>query len=571
MHVPVFLISLLFLVSPARAETIDAIAAVADNNVITCYEVAKDTQEMLMQLRQSGEKNLPSADELNRRSLDARIMNTLQLEEAQKLELSVNPEEMGNAIRDIESKNGMPPGQLEQVVNQQGGNFEDFKEKIHDQLLIGKVINVAVRSKVQVSEEAISEYYRKYLAVAKARREVQVAQIFLTIPPEPTPQQLAKVRARIRDIHQQLEQGKEFSQLVALYSEAPDRQQQGIMGWFMEGGISQRFAPALDLAVNEITDPIRSPSGFHILKVISERWKEPENIGVSHDEIHARHILLQIPSTADEATREKIHQRARSIADDMQGVSDKAFSIRATEASQGPSATSGGDLGWFKKGAMVASFEKAAFALQAGETSGVVETNFGLHIIRIVEKRHVDPNSLESNRDQIQSILSNVAIQDQLPRWTASLRANATIQYKSCPAISINPDSLRPEQQASSQSIEVMDIEVKVALELWRQAWVKRDLKTYFAAYSDDFKPGKEFKNIEAWKASRRIRISNKKNIQIRVENVEIDYQQDNQARVIFTQKYTSPRFSQTDTKQLQLQRSEVGWKITRELTALPQ
>jgi len=571
MHVPVFLISLLLLVSPARAETIDAIAAVVDNNVITCYEVAKDTQEMLQQLRQSGEANLPSAVELNRRSLDARIMNTLQLEEAQKLELSVNPEEMGNAIRDIESKNGMSPGQLEQVVNQQGGNFDDFKEKIHDQLLIGKVINIAVRSKVQVSEEAISEYYRKYLAVAKPRREVQVAQIFLTIPPEPTPQQLAKVRARIRDIHHQLEQGKEFSQLVALYSEAPNRQQQGIMGWFMEGGISQRFAPALDLAVNEITDPIRSPSGFHILKVINERWKEAKSVGVSHDEIHARHILLQIPSTADEATREKIYQRARSIADDMQGVSDKAFSIRATEASQGPSATTGGDLGWFKKGAMVASFEKAAFALQAGETSAVVETNFGLHIIRVVEKRHVDPNSLESNRDQIQSILSNVAIQDQLPRWTASLKANATVHYKNCPSITINVNSPRPEQQASRQSIESMDVEVKVALELWRQAWVNRDLKAYFAAYSDDFVPGKKFNSIEAWKTSRRMRISNKKNIQIRVENVEIDYEQDNQARVIFTQKYTSPRFSQTDTKQLQLQRSESGWKITRELTALPQ
>ncbi len=571
MHVPVFLISLLFLAMPARAETLDAIAAVVDNNIITCYDVEQDTQQMLMQLRQSGETKLPSSKEISRRSLDARIVNTLQLEEAQKLELSVAKDEIDNALSDIENKNGMEPGQLAEAVNQQGGNFDDFKEKIHDQLLISKLINVAVRSKVQVSEEAIGEYYRKYIAVPKARREVQVAQIFLTLPSEPTPQQLADVRAKIRKIHQQLEQGKEFSQLVALYSESPDRQQQGIMGWFMDGGISQRFAPALDLPVNGLTDPIRSPAGFHILKVVNERWKEPENIGISHDEIHARHILLQIPTSADEATRKKIQQRAESIAEDMQGASDEAFSIRATEVSQGPSASVGGDLGWFKEGAMVASFEKAAFALKAGATSGVVETNFGLHIIRIVAKRHIDPNSLESNHDQIQGILSNVAIQDQLPRWTASLRANATIRYKTCPQIAISEITVQPRNDASEQSIQVLDAELKSALTHWRQAWMKQDLDAYFAAYSDDFKPGKQFASIKAWKASRRARISNKKHIKIVIKSLEISYLSNNSARLIFSQEYSSASFSQTDTKQLLMQHSESGWLITRELTALPQ
>jgi len=571
MHVPVFLISLLLLAMPARAETIDSIAAITNNNIITCYEVAQDTQNMLMQLRQSGESSPPSRQELDRRSLDARIVTTLQLEEAKKLELSVGSKEMDNAIADIESKNGMTPGQLQEVVQQQGANFEDFKEKIHDQLLISKVINIAVRSKVQVSEEAISEYYRKYLAIPKARREVQVAQIFLTLPSEPTPQQLTQTRDKIRNIHHQLQEGKEFSQLVALYSESPDRQQQGIMGWFMEGGISQRFAPALDLALNAITDPIRSPAGFHILKAVNERWKEPENIGVSHDEIHARHILLQIPSAADEATRTKILQRAESIAEEMQGVSDQAFSIRASEASQGPSASNGGDLGWFKKGAMVASFEKAAFTLKAGETSGVVETNFGLHIIRVVEKRHIDPNSLETNRDRIQSILSNVAIQDQLPRWVASLRANATISYKVCPQIEITPPSIQARTESSKQPIQALDTEVKKTLEKWRQAWEQQDLKAYFSAYADNFLPGKQFKSIKAWKASRRMQISNKKHITIAVQKLEISYPEEGYARVIFTQHYSSPKFSQIDTKQLQLQRFESGWKITRELTALPQ
>ncbi len=570
MHFPFLLVSLLLLALPARAETIDAIAAIANNNVITCYEIEKDTQEMLSRLRQSGAVNLPSTEKLNRRSLDARVIKRLQLLEAKKLELSVDHEELDNAIQDVESKNGMVPGQLKEVLEQQGTSFEDFKENMHDQILVSKLINIAVRSKLQISEEAISEYYRKYIAVPKARREVQVAQIFLALPDEPTPELLDEVRNKARNIHSQLGKGKDFTQLVAIYSESPDRQQQGVMGWFMEGGISQRFAPILDLPVNGLTDPIRSPSGFHIIKAVSERWKEPEILGASHDEVHARHILLKIPSSADEATRKKIYQRAESISEDMQGATDEAFAIRAKEASQGPSASNGGDLGWFKKGAMLPVFEKSAFAMQAGQTSAVVESKFGLHIIRVVAKRHIDPNSLEVNHDKIQQILSNVALQDQLPRWIAGLRADATITYNRCPSISADLPAIDLGDEDAAQMISRLELALKAALEVWRKAWVNQDLKTYFAAYSPAFKPGKTYAGIDAWKASRRSLITNKQHIQIDIQNLKITHLEENHARLEFSQHYQADGFSKNDTKLLLMKQSESGWHIIREMTAIP-
>ncbi|RLL55056.1 peptidylprolyl isomerase [Mariprofundus sp. EBB-1] len=569
MHFPFLLVSLLLLALPVRAETIDAIAAVANNNVITCFEIEQDTQEMLVRLRQSGAANLPTAAQLNRRSLDARVVKLLQLVEAKKLELSVSPEELSNAIQDVESKNGMMPGQLKEVLAQQGSNFEDFQENMHDQILVSKLINVAVRSKLQISEEAISEYYRKYLAVPKARREVQMAQIFLALPAEPTPQLLADVRNKARNIHQQLIEGKDFTQLVAIYSESPDRQQQGVMGWFMEGGISQRFAPALDLPVGGITNPIRSPSGFHIIKATSERWKEPETLGESHDEVHARHILLQIPSSADEATRKKIFQRAEAISEDMQGATDEAFVTRAKEASQGPSASNGGDLGWFTKGAMLPVFEKAAFAMQAGETSAVVESKFGLHIIRVVAKRHIDPNSLEVSHDKIQQILSNVALQDQLPRWIASLRADADISYRTCPGVSVELPVIEVGEEDAAQMIARLDTELKSALDVWRKAWAKKDFATYFAAYSPLFKPGKAFADIDAWKASRRDLIGNKQHIQVDIQDLKITHLEGNHARLEFTQRYQADGFSRSDFKLILMEYTDSRWRIIREMTAV--
>jgi len=593
MHFPLLLAALLLISLPAKAEPLDSIAAVVNNEAITCYEVQQDTKNILMQLRQSGSTFLPSIIEISQRSLDARVDKMLQLQKARKLQLKVGKEELDNASEKIESRNNLLPGQLKATLKQQGVDFEQFKDNMHDQLLISKLINAAVRSKLQVSEESIREYYRKYLAAPKARREVQLGQIFLSLPAEPSPELLATVRNKIRNIHKQLENGKGFSQLVAIYSESPDRQQQGVMGWFTKGSISQRFAPALELPVNGLSDPIRSPSGFHILKALNERWIKPEKLGKSYDEVHARHILLRIPSMADEETRAKIRSRAEALATEMKGVSDKAFATRAKEVSQGPSSSQGGDLGWFRKGAMLPAFDKAVFAMKAGETSGLVKTKFGLHIIRLVARRHVDPGSLQANRDKITQILTNVKMQEQVPRWIASLRADATLKYQSCPnsnaatnvgqsvsqVVASQPESSPPESSPpessppeSSQTValpsKALDIEVKAALERWRSAWASQNLKAYFAAYSGHFNSGKNYASLAAWKFDRRKSIGDKKYIRIGISNIKISPLEQNRARVEFDQHYETGKLKHNDFKLLLMEKMPSGWKIIREMTA---
>jgi len=579
MHFPILLTVLLLFTLPARAEPLDSVAAIVNNEAITCYQIEQDTKNILTQLRQSGSTFLPSTATLNQRSLDARVVKTLQLQEARKLGLKVGKEELDNAIENLETKNDLLPGQLKDALKQQGVDFEQFKDNLHDQQLIGKLINVAVRSKLQVSEESIQEYYRKYLAVPKSRREVQLGQIFLALPGEPSPELLAGVRNKIRNIHKQLENGKDFAQLVAIYSESPDRQQQGVMGWFTKGSITQRFDPALELPVNGLTAPLRSPSGFHVLKVLNERWKEPEVVGESYDEVHARHILLQIPTMADEEASAKIHSRAEDIASEMEGASDEAFVTRAKEVSQGPSSSRGGDLGWFRKGTMLPEFEKVVFGMQAGATSGVIKTKFGLHIIRLVAKRHVDPNSLQANRDNITQILTNVEMQEQTPRWVASLRADAKLKYQACPNsnadVSKNaasnieqPDRAIASGQASLPS-KALDTEVEGALEQWRRAWANQDVTAYFATYSGHFNPGNRYADMAAWKTARAKIINSKKYIRIDVRKVKISHLEQNRARIEFEQHYEADAFKNHDLKLLLMEKGKSGWKIIREMTAV--
>lgn len=433
--------SFLITASPAFGESFDSIAAVVNNEAVTCSDIEHDISNIIIQLKQSGQTTeLPPPDELQRRVLDGRIVKTLQLQEARKLEIQAGDEELQAAIANVESQNRLLPGQLEEILEQQGMDFEEYKTNMREQLLISKLINVAVRSKLTISNEAMQEFYRKYIADPRPRREVQLAQIFLSLPTEPTPRQLAEVRRQALEIHQQLMDGKNFAQMAVLHSDSPDRQSGGIMGWFAQGAISQRFAAAVELPVGDITAPIRSPSGFHIFKVQEERWQEKQPQGEAKDEVHARHILLKIPSSADEATRAKIMHLAQTIAADMQDASDEEFVARAKDVSQGPSASNGGDLGWFSRGMMVPAFEQAVEKLDAGQTSGVVESDFGLHIIRVVAKRHIDPNSFEAHRDSIRNVLTNVEMQEQLPRYLASLKAKANIENRGCPNIVAGAD-----------------------------------------------------------------------------------------------------------------------------------
>lgn len=410
--------------------TLDAIAATVRGQAVTCYEVSENMRKLRQQLQQSGLLNL-DYKQLYERALDAQIMERLQTSEARKLGIHVADDEIDNAIKNVAKSNKLEINQLKEALKAQGVDFDDYRENLGKRMLSNKLIDIAVRGRLKISDEAMHEYYRKYMQNPKAVREIRLAQIFIAVKNASGPVTIQKNKQAIETIRKNLDSGADFSDLVTLHSQSPDASSGGDMGWFLPGGISSAFTEVFKLPVFGYTHIIRSPAGFHIVKVMEERWQEPE-IGESHDEVHARHILLKVPSNADEMTRAKIMHRAQNIANNMQGVDDEAFATRAKEISQGPSNSQGGDLGWFKKGQMVKVFEDEAFHLKAGETSGVVESPFGLHIIRVVEKRHVDPNSYEARQDQIRQVLSNAEMQTQVPRWLASLKAKAVIKRLSC-------------------------------------------------------------------------------------------------------------------------------------------
>ncbi|RMG92977.1 MAG: peptidylprolyl isomerase [Zetaproteobacteria bacterium] len=545
---------------PVRAEVLDTLAAVVNHKAISCFEVAKSLQQAQNQMRQSGMSRMPDPDLLYRRVLDKKIVKILQLQEAEKLDLKVSDEELQQAIANIEERNHLLPGQLEKALMVQGIDFEEYKKNLRDQLLISKLINIAVRSKIQISEEAMREYYRRYLASTQPVREVHLAQIFFALPPDPTPEQVASARRKAKLAWERLQRGEDFEHLARLLSESPDASKGGDLGWFYAGAINPRFDQVTRLPVGSYSQPIRTPGGYAIMKVVDERWHQPETKGKSYDEIHARHILLKLPEDASPEEEQRIRQEAMELAEALQNADDEEFATRARERSQGPSAARGGDLGWFKRGQMVPAFEKVAFALKEGETSKPVRTPFGYHIIRVVERRHVDPNSFEANKERIEQMLLNAEIQEQIPRWIASLKAKATIETFKCPAETlVSVTSSRPQDRPEP--------DILVAIERWRKAWEGQDIEAYLSAYGSHFKPELRYGSRKQWEAAKRRIIGHKKFIRVRLSDFQVIHRDENRVEIRFHQQYESDTYRDERQKTLILEREGDEWKIVREFS----
>jgi len=559
----------------AQAERLDAIAAIVNGEVITCYEVEQAYQGLKTQLQQSGNV-LPDYQVLFERAMESRIQRILQHQEAKRLGLRVTEEEVDAAMADVEQRNNLRPGQLLEVLQAQGIDVDEYRETLKDRILNSRLVNVAVRSKLSVSEEAKREYYRKHLKNPKPVREVRTSQMFIALPANADSDTVAKQRAKAEAYYQRFLAGEDFEQIVTLESDAPNAVEGGDMGWVSQGGVKGAFTQIFDVPVGGITKPIRSAAGFHIIKVMDERMRMPERLQ-PYDEVRARHILLQVPPSADVDTQIKIRQQAEKIAQEMQGTSDEAFAVRAKELSQGPSATKGGDLGWFRRGQMVKPFEDVVFTMQPGDTSGVVETQFGLHIIRLVEKRTINPNAYEAHQENIGQLLLETEMQQELPRWMNGLIAQADIEKRSCDLMSPalngkagareDAPALKPLAHVSTDVDEGSAVEAQVmlpadTLRLWQEAWQKRDLPTYFSLYHGGQSPDKRFSSFAQWKAYKERAIQQHQDIHIDISNIQEEVLADHRVKISFDQRFKSNRLDDFDHKEMIMEKVQGSWKI---------
>jgi len=410
-----------------RIQLVDRIVAVVNNEVITQYELNSRLRQIQQQLRQQGTP-LPAEGVLERQVLERMIVERTQTQLAKETALRVDDLQLDRAIERIAQENRMQAGQFRAVLEKDGIVFDKFREDIRTEIILTRLREREVDSRIVVSDSEIDFFLEEQdrNGVKDAGGEYNLAHILVRLPEQASPEQIERQRARIESVAQQLKGGADFAQLAASFSDAADALQGGQMGWRAQDRLPELFTePLAKMRVGDISPVLRSPAGFHLLRLADKRGGgATATAALMVDQTHARHILIKTNEAVseDEARRKMVNLRERVVG----GVD---FAELARINSEDGSAMKGGDLGWLYPGDHLPEFERAMDELKVKQVSQPVRTQFGFHLIEVIERRKADMSS-ERKRMEVRRVLRDRKSDEAFQEWVRQLRDRAYVEYR---------------------------------------------------------------------------------------------------------------------------------------------
>ncbi|MGC9457760.1 MAG: peptidylprolyl isomerase [Halothiobacillaceae bacterium] len=406
---------------PALAEEpLDRIVAVVNDSVITERQLMEETRVVARQVGLRTDSG-PEFRALSRQVLDRMIGNRVQLERAEQLGIRVDDTTLERTITGIARNNGLTLPQLQETLAREGISFSSYREQIREEIILNQLHQREVYERVQVSEREIEEYLETF-SRDEAGAEYRLQQILVAVPENARSEEVAEARDRVEAIVEEL-RSKPFEQVSAERSDAPNALDGGDLGWRDLSRIPTLFVETVQtMEPGQIAEPIRSPNGFHVVKLADKR----ETGGaVQVVESRIRHVLVQ----PDEATPDdEARRRAESLR--QQVLDGASFAEVASEASDDRgSAARGGDLGWVKPGVMVEEFEQMANRTAIGEISPVFRSQFGWHFLLVEDRREVEVPEEQLRAEARQAIGERKAEEDLLS-WIRRQRAEAYVDLR---------------------------------------------------------------------------------------------------------------------------------------------
>ncbi len=406
--------------APAEAVEADYIVAVVGDGAITRNELRSRLEVALRQLQKQGTP-LPPQDVLEKQMLERLIMEQVQFAYAKESGLRIDDAQLDQAIGRIAANNNMSLAQFRVALEKDGIGYGEFREEIRGEMIMARLREREVESRLAVSDSEIDNYLANQ-AASGGGDEYRLAHILLRAPESATPEQLLKLRQRGEQALAKARAGENFAELTAAFSDAPDALQGGDIGWRPLDRLPVLYAEAAaKLQAGGVSELLRSSAGFHIVKLVERRGG---NQPASVQQTHARHILIRTNEVMSEAdARHRLETVRERIVNGMD------FAEQARIFSQDGSAAKGGDLGWLNPGDTVPDFERAMDALKPGELSQVIKSPFGMHLIQVVERRERDV-SAERQRTVARQALRERKLDEAYQDWLRQLRDRTYVENR---------------------------------------------------------------------------------------------------------------------------------------------
>jgi peptidyl-prolyl cis-trans isomerase SurA len=405
----------------ADVTKMDRIVAIVDQTVITEQELESRIVSLSAQLKKQGTE-LPEASILRKQILERLISDALQLQYAAQTGIKVDDTQLDKTLERIAEQNKLTVREFYDALNQDGISVRKFRSDIRNEIIIARLREREVESRVNVSESEIDNYLTTQASTNQNQDEYEISHILIRVPEDAATEDVQKAKAKVDEILAALASGTSFAKVSASFSDAPNALEGGNIGWKQSAQMPALFLDALKaMQKGEVSAALRSPNGFHILKLTDKRGGSSPLI---IEQTHARHILIKLSEVMSE-------KDAKSKMDGIKERLDNGekFEVLARQFSEDGTASNGGDLGWVNPGDTVPQFEKAMNNLKPNEISEPVLSPFGWHVIQVLERKKQDMSKEAARlkaRQEIRARKADEAYQD----WIRELRDRAFVELR---------------------------------------------------------------------------------------------------------------------------------------------
>lgn len=407
--------------APSRVVTVDRIVAVVNDDVITENDLNERVALVVRQLQHQGGE-LPPADPLARQVLERMINDLIQVQLAKENGIKVDDLALDSTIGHIAEENKMSMKDFRAALERDGVKFPRFREDIRNEILIARLRERDVENGIVVTDAEVETELAREAKEASSASEYHLAHVLVMVPPQATADQIEARRVRAIQALSELRKGALFSQVAAQFSDAPDALQGGDLGWRASGRLPTLFLDELQrMQPGNVSDILKSPNGFHILKLIEKRGN---TAAPDVQQTHVRHILLRTREGRSDAEARTALEKLRERI-----VKGEDFGEAAKINSDDGSASKGGDLGWVAPGDTVPEFERVMNSLKDGEVSQPFQTQFGWHLVQVLGRRSDAPSEerkKQAARQAIRARKTDEAYQD----WLRQMRDRAFVENR---------------------------------------------------------------------------------------------------------------------------------------------
>ena len=415
------LLAALYSGTAASALELDRIIAIVDDDVVMQSELDQQISRVRDELRRAGTE-APPISVLRRQVMERLVLQKIQLQLAERTGVVVTEEALDRAIDDIASKNKLSPDQFREILASEGYDYTVFREDIRQEILLSRLRREEVDKRLQVSEREIDNFLLNEQGGAGNEGEYQVAHILISIPTGATDDERRTARERADEAVARVAAGEEFSDVAVAMSDGQDALDGGDLGWRELNEIPTLFSDVVrDFEIGQVSELITSPSGYHLIKLKGKRTGET----VMLEQTKVRHILV---SPGELLSSKEALKRIQQLRLRLENGDDFASLARTNSDDRG-SALQGGDLGWVSPGQMVPEFEEVMLATDIGQLSQPFRSEFGWHVLEVLEKRNYD-GTVEVQRAKAREAILQRKREEAHQDWLRRLRDEAYVELR---------------------------------------------------------------------------------------------------------------------------------------------